>query len=141
MRYVQIRDGYPDAYNNIQIYGATLIAFRDSRINLFQAIYDDLTTLLASNVNFNSQLTTFDTKVTQFYGAVSTLNNLITNSLDGLVVTSNCNSLADKCRFVYNVYCVNFMAQVVKLAMCSLCALVLMLLGVVAGSRFGMMYA
>ena len=141
MRYVQIRDAYTDAYNRIQLHGATLIAFRDSRINLFQAIQDDLSALLTSNNNFNTQLTAFDSRVTQFYGAVSTLNNLITNTLDGLVVTSNCNSLADKLRFVHNVYCVNFMAQVVKLALCSLLLLVFMLVGVFAGSRFGMMYA
>ena len=141
MRYVQIRDAYPDAYNKIQYYGATLIAFRDSRINLFQAISDDLTSILTSNTDFNNQLTAFDGRVTQFYGAVSTLNNLITNTLDGLVLTSNCNSLADKMRFVYNVYCVNFMAQIVKLALCSLFILVLMFFGVIAGSRFGMMYA
>lgn len=141
MRYVQIRDAYTDAYNRIQFHGATLIAFRDSRINLFQAIQDDLNALLTSNNNFNTQLTAFDGRVTQFYGAVSTLNNLITNTLDGLVVTSNCNSLADKLRFVHNVYCVNFMAQVVKLALCSLLLLVFMLVGVFAGSRFGMMYA
>lgn len=140
-RYVQIRGSYPDAYNQIQFYGATLIAFRDSRINLFSAIYDDLSTLLADNTQFNNQMALFDSRVTQFYGAVSTLNNLITNSLDGLVVTSNCHSLADKLRFVHNVYCVNFMAQIVKLALCSVMLLILMLLGVVAGSRFGMMYA
>jgi len=141
MRYVQIRGSYPDAYNQIQYYGSTLIAFRDSRINLFQAIYDDLSALLIDNTNFNSQMALFDSRVTQFYGAVSTLNNLITNSLDGLVVTSNCHSLADKLRFVHNVYCVNFMAQICKLALCSVLLLILMLLGVIAGSRFGMMYA
>ena len=141
MRYVQIRDAYADAYNRIQLHGATIIAFRDSRINLFQAIQDDLNALLTTNNNFNTQLTAFDSRVNQFYGAVSTLNNLITNTLDGLVVTSNCNSLADKLRFVHNVYCVNFMAQVVKLALCSLLLLVFMLVGVFAGSRFGMMYA
>ena len=70
MRYVQIRDAYTDAYNQIQFYGATLIAFRDSRINLFQAIQDDLTSLLTSNNDFNTQLAAFDGRVTQFYGAV-----------------------------------------------------------------------
>jgi hypothetical protein len=141
MRYVQIREGYPEAYQWIQYYGQTLIAFRDSRINLFQAVQDDLTALLTSNTDFNNQLANFDSRVTQFYGTVSTLNNLITNSLDGLVATSNCHSLADKLRFVYNVYCLNFMAQVTKLALSAVLMLVLMAVGVVAGSRFGMMYA
>ena len=43
--------------------------------------------------------------------------------------------------FVHNVYCVNFMAQVVKLALCSLLMLIFMFVAVIAGSRFGMMYA
>ena len=77
----------------------------------------------------------------QFYDAVSTLNNLVTNSLTGLTVSSDCKPLADKIRFIYNVYCVNFQAQVTKLALCSIVMLILMLLGVIAGSKFGIMYA
>jgi hypothetical protein len=141
MRYIQIRGSYPDAYNRILFYGQTLIAFRDSRINLFQAIQDDLTSLYTSNINFNTQLNNFASRVSQFEAAVSTLNNLITNSLNGLTVTSNCKTLADKLRFVNNVYCVNLMAQIVKLTLCSLLMLGLMLCGVIVGSRFGMMYA
>ena len=139
-RYVQIRMSYPDAYDKIQFYGQTLIAFRDSRINLFQAIYEDLSILLQNNTNFNTQLSLFNVRLAQFYAAVNALNNLITNSLDGLAVTSNCHSLADKLRFTYNVYCINFMAQVTKLALCSLLMLVLMFVAIVAGCRFGMMY-
>jgi hypothetical protein len=137
---VQIRLSHADAYNKIKYYGETLIAFRDSRINLFQAIYDDLSVLLQNNTDFNTNLSLFNVRLSQFYGSVNTLNNLITNSLDGLVVTANCQSLADKLRFTYNVYCINFMAQVTKLALCSILMLVLMLVGMVAGCRFGMMY-
>lgn len=42
MRYIQVRQNYTSAYNRILYYGATLIAFRDSRLNLFQAIKDQL---------------------------------------------------------------------------------------------------
>ena len=66
MRYVQIRQDYSDAYNFIQSYGATLIAHRDSRVNLFQAIEDKLSDLLTLNNNFNSLLTDFKTRVGQF---------------------------------------------------------------------------
>ena len=106
---MQIREAYPDAYRQIQYYGQTLIAFRDSRINLFQAIEDDLTALYTTNSNFNAQLVSFNSRVNQFYSAVATLNNLITNSMDGLTVISNCHSIADKLRFVNNVYCKSFM--------------------------------
>lgn len=118
-----------------------MIAFRDSRINMFQAIQDALSSLLTLNNNFNSQLSDFSNRVTQFYSSVSTLNNLITNSLSGLIVSSNCNSIGDDMRFTYNVFCIKFMAQIVKLVFCSASLLVLLLGGVIAGSRFGMMYA
>ena len=42
-RYVQIREDCSDAYEKIIYYGMTLINYRDSRINLFQGIEDDLT--------------------------------------------------------------------------------------------------
>ena len=101
MRYVQIRNSYPDAYNQIAYYGQTLIAFRDSRYNLFQAIQNDLTALVTSNTNFNSQLANFNNRVYQFNGAVATLNNLVTNSQSGLIATANCRSLADKLRYTH----------------------------------------
>lgn len=141
MRYVQIRQNYPTAYNKTLYYGATLIAFRDSRLNLFQAIKDRLSALLTLNNNFNTMLGTFNTRVTQFYSAVNTLNNLITNTLNGLLVSSNCQSVSSKLRFTYNVFCVNFMGQVVKLCLCCLLLLGLMFGAILAGSRFGMIYA
>jgi hypothetical protein len=141
MRYVQIRQNYPTAYNKTLYYGATLIAFRDSRLNLFQAIKDKLSALLTQNNNFNTMLMSFKTRVTQFYSSVSTLNNLITNPLSGLIVSSNCNTVADKLRFSYNVFCVNFMGQIVKLCLCCIILLIIMFGGIVAGSRFGMIYA
>ena len=137
---MQIKSNYSDAYDFIKKYGETIINYRDNRINLFTAIYDDLNSLLASNINFNNKLSSFDTRVISFYGAVSSLNNLITNSMTGLAVTANCNSLADKMKFVYNVYCINFQAQIIKIALCSLLMLGLMFLGIIAGSRFRLMY-
>jgi hypothetical protein len=141
MRYVQIRQSYPTAYNKTLSYGATLIAFRDSRLNLFKAIKDKLSALLTLNNNFNSMLGSFNTRVSQFYSAVSTLNNLITNTLNGLIVSSNCKSISGKLWFSYNVFCVNFMGQIVKLCLCCIILLILMLGGILAGSRFGMIYA
>lgn len=128
-------------YNNIYSYISSLIAFRDSRINLFQAIKDQLSALLTLNNNFNTQLGLFQTRVTQFYNSVTTLYNLITDSTKGLSVSSNCQNVADKLRFTYNMFCINFMAQIVKLCICSLLLLGLMFGGIIAGCRFGIIYA
>lgn len=141
MRYSSLRLSYTDAYNMIIKYGATLISFRDSRLNLFQGMEDSLNSLYTQNINFNTNINSYRSRVDQFYAAVSTLSNLVTNPLNGLLVSSNCHSLADEMRFTYNVFCVNFMAQIVKLAVCSLVLMIVMLAGVIAGCRFGMIYA
>lgn len=96
MRYTQIRQSFNDAYKQIVFFGNTLIAFRDSRINLFTAIADDLVALAASLTAFNTQMANLKSRVDQFYSAVSTLNNLITNPLTGLAVLNNCRPIADK---------------------------------------------
>lgn len=48
-RYLQIRQDCPAIYDSIIRYGSTLINFRDSRINLFQGIKDDLNRMLKLN--------------------------------------------------------------------------------------------
>lgn len=63
MRYVQIRKDYSNAYDFIKKYAETIINYRDSRINLFKAIYDDLSYLLANNTDFNIQLSSFNSRV------------------------------------------------------------------------------
>jgi len=140
-RYLSIRINQAARYQNIYDYASTLISFRDSRINLFQAIKDSLSSLYTQNTNFNTRLNTFKETVTRFYSAVSTLNNLITNSINGLIKTSNCKSIGDKMRFTYNVFCVNFMSQIVKVGLCTCLLMVLMFAAIIAGSRFGMIFA
>ena len=54
-------------------------------------------------------MSSFKTRVDQFYEAVATLNNLITNELNGLLVSANCQTLGDQLKVTYNVFCVNFM--------------------------------
>ena len=66
-RYVQIRDECPDAYEKIIYYGYTLINFRDSRINMFQSIKDDLNEILDLNQDFNDVMDSFRGRVDQFY--------------------------------------------------------------------------
>lgn len=78
-RYIQIREDCPDAYEKIVYYGYTLINFRDSRTNLYQAIEDSLTDLYTLNSNFNTVMVSFRAKVDQFYESVATLNNIVAN--------------------------------------------------------------
>lgn len=62
-RYTQTRGSCPDAYDKILEYAYTIISFRDSRINLFQGIYDQLERILNKNIVFNNNLTSFKGKV------------------------------------------------------------------------------
>ena len=94
-RYVQIREDCPDAYEKIVYFGYTLINFRDSRVNMFQSIKDDLTELHELNSDFNEVMGEFRGRVDQFYESVATLNNIVASELDGLLVTSDCRTIGD----------------------------------------------
>ncbi len=65
-RYTQTRQSCPDAYQKILDYGYAIIRFRDSRINLFQGIHDELNSLYAKNIIFNKNITEFKDKVLGF---------------------------------------------------------------------------
>ena len=102
------------SYENIMSYATSLVNYRDSRINLYQNIKDQLNALLTSNNNFNTNLTTFTTNVNNFVTSTQTLNTLVTNAINGLDYSSNCTTLANHIRFVYNSFCINFMYSSVK---------------------------
>jgi hypothetical protein len=115
-RYVQRRQcsSNTQSYDTILNYATSLINYRDSRINLYQNLKDQLTALLTANNNFNTNLGTFTTSVNTFVTSTQTLNTLVTNAVNGLDASSNCTTLANHIRFVYNSFCVNFMYSSVK---------------------------
>ena len=78
-RYVQTREDCPDAFAKIEYFGKTIINYRNSRVNLFQGIKDDLNDIYSLNTNFNTVMGSYRTRVDQFYGSVATLNNIVTN--------------------------------------------------------------
>ena len=140
-RYVQIREDCPDAYEKIIYYGYSLINFRDSRVDLYQAIKDDLQEIYDSNTDFNDVMDSFRGRVDQFYESVATLNNIVANELDGLLVTSDCSTIGESAEVFYNILCVNFMSQIALVAMCVLIMLIAILGGMLVGSIFGVRYA
>lgn len=83
----------------------------------------------------------YRTRVDQFYGSVATINNIVTNEIDGLLVTSDCRALADSIKFTYNSFCVNFMAEIVKVGICTLVLLITSFAAMIAGSIFAVRYA
>lgn len=94
-RYLQIRETCPSVYNNIMRYGSTLVRFRDSRLAIFQGLKDQLQELYNINVGFNTLMTSYRTKINQFYESVATLNNIVSNQASGLLVTSDCSTIGD----------------------------------------------
>jgi hypothetical protein len=95
-------------------YAQSLINYRDSRINLYQNLKDQLTSLYNSNVALNSKLTGFTGSVNAFKSATSTLNSLVTNQINGVDYSSNCTAIASSLRVIYNVFCVNFVYKSVQ---------------------------
>lgn len=55
-RYAQVIPTCPLNYTESTKYAESIIQYRDSRINLFQGIKDQLNALLASHNNFNASL-------------------------------------------------------------------------------------
>ena len=103
------------AYNDIVKYAQALTNYRDSRINLYKSLYDQLNSILAVNAAYNTNMTNFVANVNTFFSTVSPLNNLVTNQINGLSVSSNCRVISDSFKFFYNMYCVNYVNRSVKI--------------------------
>lgn len=110
-RYVARRqcESNTQSYDMIINYATSLINYRDSRINLYQNLKDQLDALLTSNNNFNTKLATYTTDVSSFVTNTQTLNTLVTNAVNGLDASGDCRTLANHLRFVNNVFCKNFL--------------------------------
>jgi hypothetical protein len=140
-RYLQIRQTCSDVYNKTTFYANTLINYRNSRMALFKGIKDQLNDLYTANTNYNSLMTNYRSKVYQFNQAVGTLNNIVANQDTGLLVTSNCAALGKSAKAGYNIFCVNFMYQVVKVGICTILMLITMMAAMCLGSIFGVRFA
>ena len=95
-------------------YGTALINYRDSRVNLYTNLKDQLTSLLTANTNFNTNLGTYTTKVNTFVSNTQTMNTLVTNAINGVDASSNCTTIANHLRLLHNAYCVNFLHSSVQ---------------------------
>ncbi len=108
---------------------------------MFQGIKDQLTALKTLVTNFNSNLTLYKNRVDTFYAAVSTLNNLVTDKISGLLVSSDCRVVKDHMMFTNNVFCKNSMSQISTLGICCILLLFMMIAGIITSSVFAMRYA
>lgn len=140
-RYVQIATKCNASYPIIINYGNALIRYRDSRIKLFQAITDDLASLLSNNNDYNQNLVTFKNKVSSFSTSVATLKDLVSSKLTGLSISSNCSVIASDLFFVKNSLCTNFMGQAVKIGLCVSLLCVLMIGAIITGYVFALRYS
>lgn len=139
-RYQQVINDCP-AYDDILYYAVALLNYRDSRQNLFQGIKDQLTALKTRLTQFNSNLALYKNRVDTFYAAVSTLNNLVTDKISGLLVSSDCRVVKNHMMFTNNVFCKNSMSQISTLGICSILLLFMMIGGIITSSVFAMRYA
>jgi len=128
-------------------YADSIVNYRDSRINLYQNIKDQLTALLAKNTAFNTKITSFTSSVQSFLSATSTLNTLVTNQVNGVDYASNCTAIATSLKLFYNIFCVSFIYKSVQfgthrkyIGICCLVLLAVMVGGMLTGSVFGIRY-
>jgi hypothetical protein len=72
---------------------------------------------------------------------VTTLQNLVNSKLAGIQVSTNCTVLASELRFVYNSFCVNFMAQAVNMGTCLALLSVLIVGAIITEYVFALRYS
>lgn len=139
-RYQQVIHSCP-AYSDIISYGRSLINYRDSRRNLFQGIKDQLISLKTFHVQFNTNLNSYKGRVDNFYSSVSTLNNLVTDKISGLLVSSNCQVIGDYLKVTNNAFCHNAMGQVVSMGICCVLLMCVMIGGIITASVFSVRFS
>lgn len=115
-RYRQHRqcENSTQAYDSIKDYATSLIYYRDSRVNLYTNLKDQLQALYNATSTFNTNIDGFTTSVNTFSTETSTLNTLVTNEINGIDHASNCTAIANGLRFFYNKFCVNFLTRLVQ---------------------------
>lgn len=91
-----------------------MIKYRDSRINLYTNLKDQLTSLLNSNNAFINKITNFTSSLVSYNTATSTLSNLVTSEINGIDHSSNCKVIGNNLRLIYNVFCVNYIYTVTQ---------------------------
>ena len=117
-RYLSVRSCTPNAssaYNQIIQYAEALTNYRDSRINIYKSLSNQLSSLLTATNTYNSNMTSFSSSLSTFFSSASTLNNIVTNQINGLTISANCTVIADSMRFFYNMYCVNCLYHSIKI--------------------------
>lgn len=110
-------------------------------MNLFQGLKDSLISLKAKHVQFNANLVSYKGRVDSFYSSVSTLNNLVTDKISGLLVSSDCRVVSDYLKVTNNVLCKNVMSQVAVLGLCSALLMCVMIGGILTASVFSVRYS
>ena len=88
------------------------------------------------NIIFNNNISDFKDKVYSFQNSVSDLSNVVTNSLNGLLVSSDCRAIVDSLKFTYNTFCINTMYDIVRIGYCSIFISVFSLLAIIFGYIF-----
>ena len=76
-------------------------------------------------------MSTFKGKVKGFEYTVSDLNNVVSNSLDGLMVSADCRYIVDTLKFTYNMLCVNVMYDIVRIGQCAIVVAVFSAIGMI----------
>lgn len=131
-RYKQIRYDCEDSYDIVMGYAKSILLYRDSRIDLFQSLIDELTSLRADHDGFDLVMTSFRSNLALFEStqSIKDLSNFVTNEIDGLLVSSQCEPIGDYLRFIQNSFCVNAIGHTVDLGICMMLLLALLIGGV-----------
>ncbi len=69
------------------------------------------------------------------------MNNVVSNSLDGLMVSSDCRYIVDTLKFTYNSLCINVMYDIIKIGWCAIVVCIFSAVGMVLSYIFASWFA
>lgn len=126
------------SYEKIVEAARSITNYRDSRIKLFQSLIDEIDKEKNLHDTFIIELDNFRSNLGGFVSAtaIRNLNNFVTNEIDGLLVSSQCEPIGDRMRFIHNSFCVNAMGSAVKAGLCMIVLMALMIGGLFTGCVF-----
>ena len=130
-RYKQIRQDCSQSYDFIMSYTRSILEYRDSRVDLFQNLVDQMTDLQTTHNAFDSVMSGFRSNLSAFEStqAIKDLSNFVMNEIDGLLVSSQCEPIGDHLVFLYNSFCINTVGSTVSLGFCMMVMLCLLIGG------------
>lgn len=128
-------------YADINKYAATLVEYRESRIELFRSILSDVSNIQTGYGSLQSNLNNYVTNVNLFRSNIATLDSLVQDRLSGIVFTTNCSAIKTALFKVNSQMCTSFEGNIFKLAIAFIVLVAAVIGAVISGHVFAVRFS